>query len=410
MILALALLVAGQDAPELPPSKEVAPLYRLALRHGFLRVTTRRLLADPSKVKRTASVDTPLAVPAGEALLVAGDVTAPLTLGEDAFVEIGGGLAADLAGATGAAAVVRGDVAAAAKITLRGGEFVLGGRIDGLIVQQAACDLLFAGKRPDPDHITRAAGGSIVLPDAVTAEDENLWMKQHPALRLVGRAPERGECRPVGEKGSVLLLPAQGAPLLRAMAALHARAPTLSAMLGDARLQKTLGAIKEEPDGGRRSRSPGVAAVAWFSALKADVTVRERLGLTVIEGDLPAGRVVRLGNQDGAAGNLVVVAGSVAGTLDLGGDRGASAFVGGDVTGVLSLGVDQRVVVAGAIAKGATVQFGAGTTLVVHGAVEEDAIRDALRKCGGASCVVERAARPGRLRAGASVFSGIEGR
>jgi hypothetical protein len=412
--LAAGLLLAAllQDEPILPVSRDLASLYRYATECRFTRVTDRRLLwADAGKLKTADAVREAGKVAAGEGLIVTGDIDAPLTVGDGGFLEVGGSLKADLDAGAGSAILVRGGVGKGVKLTLRDTQFVLGGRVDGMItIEGAATDLFFAGPRPDPDQVLGTLTGLVVFRDLLSAEDENLWFRAHPQITIIARAAAKAEFRLANDgAGRVLLVLPDSPSLHRCLMAVAGLAPALTKPFCDPKFQKTLAAAKPDGDGGKRVRIPSQASVAWFAALKEDVTVRERVGVTVVDGDLATGRSLRLGKVDGASSNLVVITGSLSGTLDISEDRGAVVIVGGDVSGVILSGSDQRVLVRGSVLKGATIQLRAGSPLTVMGSDESGTLPDAVRKVDGSACTVGRGAKAGSARmAGSGVFAVLE--
>ena len=130
--------------------------------------------------------------------------------------------------------------------------------------------------------------------------------------------------------------------------------------------------------------------------------------MRLLEGDLPAGRSLRLAKVEGASSNLVVITGNVAGTLELSEDRGGIIVVGGDVSGVILLGSDQRVLVRGSVSKGATVQLRAGSAFTVLGRDDVGHLAEAAKKVAGAACVVGKGAKAGQIRSGGGVYSVLE--
>ena len=411
-LVPLVLLVLfQQDEPVLPVAKESALLYRYALEHRFTRITERRLVAATAdKVKRVEAVKEATTLGAGEFMLVAGDVDASLSVGENSFLEVGGAIKAPLECAAGAAVLVRGSVARGVKITLRDSQLAFGGRVDGMItVESPDTDLLFAGPRPDPDQVVGAIRGVVVFRDLMSAEDENLWFRSHSDVRIIARAAAKPDFRMIGDTGRVLLTLPDSPPLYRALTAAISLPNVLTRPFCDPKLQKTIASVKEESDGGKHIKIPSQASIAWYSGLKSDVAIRERVGVTVIDGDLAAGRSLTLGKVEGASSNLVLISGSVLGTLDLSGDRGSTIIVGGDVAGVVIMGSEQQVLVRGSVVKGSTVQLHAGSALTVLGA-DEGSLLDAVRKVDGAVCIVAKGAKAGQIRAGNGVYSVLEAR
>ncbi len=411
LIPLLLLALAPQEEPLHAVPKDCAILYRYALEHRFSRVTERRLLAlTTDKCKQIESVKEATTVAAGGFLLVAGDAEAPVTVGENAMLEIGGSIKAPIECAAGSAIVIRGSVGRGVKITLRDSQVVFGGRVDGMItVESPDTDLLFAGPRPDPDQVIGAIRGVVVFRDLLSAEDENLWFRSHSEIRIIARAAAKPEFRIVGDAGRVLLTLPDSPPLYRALTATVSLPTVLTRPFCDAKLQKTIASVKEESDGGKHIKIPSQASIAWYSALKADVTIRERVGLTVIDADLAAGRSLTLAKVDGASSNLVLISGSVAGTLDVSSDRGGTIIIGGDIAGVLLMGSEQQVLVRGSVLKGSTVQLRAGSVMMVLGS-DDGTLLEAVRKTDGAACVVAKGAKAGLLRVGTGVYSVLEAR